>query len=463
MKDSERLEEGSEKSRPFNVDKAFGVRDALLVKCRDTIESLNNELDEERRSRKILELKVKELENGLGILEHKLRQQNTEIEELKVEIELRDTSIEQYENEIKKLQSLKPLHEAQGHMQSTMKSLEHSLSTLQEENLKLKQQLEAEKARSKEMKAETLENRSRRSIENERLDLEKIEQELEELYDKKHKCMIKDFEKKQEVIKEELTSALDEVDSERQRYQEMYKASNDENTQLRQEIKYLQNMLQRKQSQLEKHSQQSLDQLQSILEKKNNEETEAYKLLINTLEKEKADAEAEKIALEHEVSRLKDHVEDTHIYLRSSEEVRSECIIMRKKVLELEKSLQAEINEKQYLSQSLEDMKKIIQGSDNDTYQESRKIELVKLKYQTLLQAELQKRLRDKQSFKQHLIQDKEAFLTKLRAKDEKIASLESEKQELLATIDYIEERRNEVIDRDSRIVNEETARVLFI
>jgi hypothetical protein len=136
---------------------------------------------------------------------------------------------------------------------------------------------------------------------------------------------------------------------------------------------------------------------------------------------------------------------------------------MRKKVLELEKALQAEINEKQYLSQSLEDMKKIVQDSDNDTYQESRKIELVKLKYQTLLQAELQKRLRDKQSFKQHLIQDKEAFLTKLRAKDEKIASLENEKQELLATIDYIEERRCEVIDRDSRIVNEETARVFFI
>ena len=189
--------ESSDRLKNIPNDKAFGIRDALLVKCRDTIENLNIELDEEKRSKKHLESKIKELEHANKLLDQKVRQQELHIQEINEELELSISSNDQYKAELKKFQNLKPLQEAQTHMQSTVKSLEHSLAVLQEENLKLKQQLENEKARIIELESDSQYRRT--SYDEDRLDLEKIELELEDLYEKKHKCMIKDFERKQDI------------------------------------------------------------------------------------------------------------------------------------------------------------------------------------------------------------------------------------------------------------------------
>lgn len=436
-------------------DKAFGIRDALLVKCRDTIESLNQELEDEKRSKKQLENQIQDLEHSQTILEHKLRSQEILIIELKEELDSSQNETEHYKLELKKFSALKPLQEAQVHMTNTVRSLEHSLNVLQEENSKLKAQLESEKLKSRESID------SRKSVEYEKVDLEKFEYELEELYEKKYKSMIKEFEKKQEMLKDELNNAIDKIEVERQRYQEMYKSTVDENNELRQEIKYLQNMLQRKQSQLEKHSQQSLDQLQNILEKKNYEQAEGYKRLVAELEKEKIGLEREKSELEDEVFRLKDQIDSMSEFQKNYENLNSEHFVLKANILELEQKVQTQKSEKKKMNKNIEDLRKVLLENEPDSTQENRKIELVKIKYQALLQSEMQKRLKDKQSYKEHLIQDKEAFLSKLRAKDEKIAKLESEKTELIYKLNYIQNQKLD--DSDRRIVNADTVRVIFI
>ena len=458
------VSESSERLKSVPNDKAFGIRDALLVKCRDTIENLNIELDEEKRCRRHLESKLKDLEHSNGLLEDKLRQQESQMFDLSEELELSVVSNEQYKAELKKFQSLKSVHEAQTHMQSTLKSLEHSLATVQEENAKLKQQLENERARPKEYKTEQSDSLYfRDSYEEERMDLEKIELELEELYEKKHKCMIKDFEKKQEALREELTVAIDEIEIERERYHELYKTTVEENTQLRQEIKYLQSMLQRKQSQLEKHSQQSLDQLQSIMEKKGNEESLAYKVLISELEKEKnfidnqkTELENQKIELENEIFSLREMIKNSTQVQERKENFASETSSLKQKVNELKSALNDQVHEN----------KNLLQETDGETNLESRKVELVKIKYQNLIQSELQKRLRDKQEYKQHLIQDKEAFLSKLKMKDDKIEKLEAEKNELINALKNSEENITDSQvysrEREKRIMAEDTARVFI-
>lgn len=458
--------ESSERLKSIPNDKAFGIRDALLVKCRDTIENLNIDLDDIKRDKRHLESKVKDLEHANSLLENKVRQQESQLFEVSEELDLSISANEQYKSELKKFQSLKPLHEAQTHMQSTLKSLEHSLASVQEENAKLKHQLECEKARTKVLKTEQSDSIFlRESYDEERLDLEKIELELEQLYEKKHKCMIKDFEKKQEILREEMTAALDEIDIERQRYHKMYKNTVEENSQLRQEIKYLQNMLQRKQSQLEKHSQQSLDQLKNLMEKKGNEEGLAYKALIAELEKEKNLAENCKIELENQKNDLENEIVHLKELVRETEKNQesAERFGEKNKINELKAALREEMEENKKMCKTIEELKKFAQES----HPETRKIELIKLKYQSLIQSELQKRLRDKQAYKQHLIQDKEAFLSKLRMKDEKIEKLESEKNELLCAIHDLEESINDTQilnqEREKRIVAEDTSKVFFI
>lgn len=429
-------------------DKAFGIRDALLVKCRDTIESLNQELDDEKHSKKQLESKIHDLEHTQTILEHKLRSQEVTIVELKEELDSVSNVNEHYKLELKKNSALKPLQEAQVHMTNTVRSLEHSLNTLQEENFKLKAQLDSEKARSRDSID------SRRSAENDKSDFQKIEYELEELYEKKHKSMIKEFEKKQEILKNDLNSAIDEVEVERQRYQEMYKATVEENNRLRQEIKYLENMLQRKQSQLEKHSQQSLDQLQNLLEKKNNEQAESFKKIIFELENEKSE-------LEDEIFRLKEKIESFEESQKNFESLNNENFLLKANIIELEQKLKNQKSEKKLMNKNIDELRKVLIDNESDFGQENRRVELVKIKYQALLQSEMQKRLKDKQSYKDHLIQDKEAFLSKLRAKDEKIARLENEKNDLLYKFNCLQGQRFD--ESDKRIINADTARVSLI
>jgi chromosome segregation ATPase len=445
--------EAIDRVKTASNDKAFGIRDALLVKCRDTIESLNLELEEEKRTKKHLESQIKDLEHTNAILEHKLRSQEVSILELKEQIDQLLRSEEQIKSESQKL-SFKQLQEVQTHMSNTVKSLEHSLSTLQEENLRLKNQLESEKARSRES------GENRKSLDNDRLDLEKIELELEELYEKKHRHMRKDFEKKQEILREEMNHALDEIEIERKRYQEMYKASVDENNNLRQEIKYLQSMLQRKQNQLEKHSQQSLDQLQNILEKKNLEQCEEFRKALDEVENEKSLLECLKNDLQKENFRLKERVESLEDFEKKYENLNNEYFVLKANIFELEQKLKEQKNEKKVIGKNLDDLRKVL--IDEPDSSEARKTELVKIKYQALLQAEMQKRLKDKQDYKQHLIEDKEAFLAKLRVKEERILQLESEKKELLCEINYL---RCQIVDdlhqSDRRIVNADTARVI--
>ena len=452
--------ESSDRLKNIPNDKAFGIRDALLVKCRDTIENLNIELDEEKRSKKHLESKIKELEHANKLLDQKVRQQELHIQEINEELELSISSNDQYKAELKKFQNLKPLQEAQTHMQSTVKSLEHSLAVLQEENLKLKQQLENEKARIIELESDSQYRRT--SYDEDRLDLEKIELELEDLYEKKHKCMIKDFERKQDILKEELTNAIDEIELERQRYHDMYKNTVEENNQLRQEIKYLQNMLQRKQSQLEKHSQQSLDQLQTIMEKKNTEENQAYKNLVSALENEKNSIENEKQELENEINRLKDFIRNNTDTQANLDEIMNENNELKLIIKQNDARLQEKAQENMFLNKSIEELKGIVHELESENTQDPKNIELVKYKYQNLLQSELQKRLRDKQDFKHHLIQDKEAFLAKLKQKDDKIAKLEQEKQDLQYRIEMYEQINSEYpsVMKEKRIVPEDTAMV---
>ena len=436
-------------------DKAFGIRDALLVKCRDTIENLNLELDEEKRSKKQLESHIKDLEHTTAVLEHKLRSQEVTLAELKEELELAHQSEETLKSDIKKLSSLKPLQEMQSHMSNTVKSLEHSLATLQEENMKLKSQLESEKARSRE-------SVNWEKTDNDRLDLDKIELELEELYEKKHRCMIKDFEKKQEILREEMNHALDEIDIERQRYRDMYKATSDENNSLRQEIKYLQSMLQRKQNQLEKHSQQSLDQLQNILEIKSTEQTEEFKKAIEELEKEKNLLESLKSDLQKENFKLKEKVENLKDFEKKYENLNNEYFVLKANIFELEQKLKEQKTEKKEIGKNLEELRKVLIDKQPDSPHPDREVELVEIKYQALLQSEIQKRLKDKQSYKHNLMQYKEAFLDKLRVKEEKISRLESEVPELLCEINYLKSKINENLNEsDRRIVNADTARVI--
>jgi hypothetical protein len=415
--------QSSDRFKSGSNDMAFGIRDALLVKCKDTIESLNVELHEEKHAKKLLESRIKDLEQNLSIAQHKLAQQENYIEDLKAEIEENEVLAEEYKEEVKRMQAMKPIHEAQMHMQSTVKSLEHSLSTLQEENAKLKQQLNAEKARQKE----NSESREKKSTGKERISLENIENELEELYEKKHQSLIKEFEKKQEYLKDDLENAISDIEKERERYEEMYKIQVNENNSLRQEIKYLENMLQRKQSQLEKHSQQSLEQLQQILENKKHEETEAYESLIYGLEKEKNDIELAKIDLENELFFVKQRLTTEN----SAETIKS----LKEEVAELQEHLKEEIKEKQDMRKSLDDLKKCLNEPISESIPDSRQVELVKLKYQTMLQAEMQKRLKDKQNYKENLIRDKEAFISKLKSKDERIQALEAQNSSLLHQI----------------------------
>lgn len=458
--------ESSERLKSLPNDKAFNIRDGLLIKCKNTIESLNIELEGEKKLNKKLENKLKDLEIINNTLEYKLKKSENQINDLKEEIEELISSNEQYKAELQKFSSIKSPNEAQSHMVSTLKSLEYSLSVVQEENAKLKQQLETERARLKEIRTEqSNSDYIKESFSEERLDLEKIETELEHLYEKKHKCMIKDFEKKQETLKAELINAIDEIEIERERYHSMYKVSLDENTQLRQEIKYLQNMLQRKQNQLEKHSQQSLDQLQNLIEKKGIEEILAHKTLVSDLENNLQSLENDKIELEKEISRLKQIISNTDIMQDSQEHLLNENRSLRLKIQELESLLKEEAQENKYLSKSLDEMKKMIQESETESLQEPRKAELIKLKYQTLLQSELQKRLQDKQAFKQHLIHDKEAFIAKLKVKDDRISKLEAEKTELLCEINYLERNNaeNSFIEKEKRIMAEDTARVILM
>ena len=453
------VSESSERLKSIPNDKSFGIRDALLVKCRDTIESLNLELDEEKRIKRGLESRIKDLEHQNNVLEHKLRQQEAHINDLVEELEQSMVSNQDFKAEKKIFESLKPLNEGQTLVQTSLKSLEHSISTLQEENSKLRQQLENERARIRETDSQSIDE----NFTEERIDLEKIEIELEQLYEKKHKCMIKDFEKKQETLKEELNNAIDEIEIERKRYQGMYIEMVEENNQLRQEIKYLQNMLQRKQSQLEKHSQQSLDQLQTILEKKGTEENLGYKNMIGQLEKEKNILEGQKSSLEAQVYKLQETIEVNKSLESSYDNLFNENLGLKNRIQELERVLKDETQEKSFLTQNIEEMKKLVQDSANESLQDPRKQELIKLKYQTLIQSELQKRLRDKQNFKQHLIQDKEAFLAKLRTKDEKIAKLEAEKAELLYKFSLFDIRNfdDDFSTKEKRFISEDTARLI--
>ena len=243
----------------------------------------------------------------------------------------------------------------------------------------------------------------------------------------------------------------------------MYIEMVEENNQLRQEIKYLQNMLQRKQSQLEKHSQQSLDQLQTILEKKGTEESLGYKNMIGQLEKEKNILEGQKSSLEAQVYKLQETIEVNKSLESSYDNLFNENLGLKNRIQELERVLKDETQEKSFLTQNIEEMKKLVQDSANESLQDPRKQELIKLKYQTLIQSELQKRLRDKQNFKQHLIQDKEAFLAKLRTKDEKIAKLEAEKAELLYKFSLFDIRNfdDDFSTKEKRFISEDTARLI--
>ena len=273
--------------------------------------------------------------------------------------------------------------------------------------------------------------------------------------------MIKDFEKKTEILREEMNHALDEVDVERQRYRDMYKATSDENNSLRQEIKYLQSMLQRKQNQLEKHSQQSLDQLQNILEIKSTEQNDEFKKAVEELDKEKNLLEAIKADLQKENFKLKEKVENLKEFELKYEDLNNEYFVLKANVFELEQKLKEQKVQKKEISRNLEELRKVLIEKQPDSPRAGREAELVEIKYQALLQAEVQKRLKDKQSYKQNLMQYKEAFLEKLRVKEDKISRLESEIPELLCEVNYLRSKINENLNEsDRRIVNADTARV---
>ena len=435
--------------KPLSNDKAFGIRDALLVKCRDTIENLNIDLDEEKRNKKQLQSQIKDLEHKNALNEHKLRSQDFTLNELKEQLEQAQQSEEIFKSEIKKLSSLKPLQEMQAHMMNTVKSLEHSLNTLQEENKKLKNQIELEKARFKDL--ETWENRD-----DDRIDLEKIELELEELYENKHRCMIKDFEKKQETLRDEMNRALNEIDIERQRYLDMYKATSDENNSLRQEIKYLQSMLQRKQNQLEKHSQQSLDQLQNILEIKASEQNEEFKKTIQELEKEKNLLESLKNTLQQENFRLNEKIEK----LKKYEDLYQDYPALKNNIFDHEQNAKDKNKEKKDLSKNLEEINYVYLSKESEYRQDDLDFNIPESKYQALLQLEIEKRLKDKQSYKNNLMQYKEAFVKKIKIKDEKISRQDLEINELLCEIKYLNCKISEdLIVSDSRIINADAIR----
>lgn len=80
---------------PNFEDSAFGMKDVLLIKCRDTIENLYEEIELQKRQRRDAELCCKELEVKNLTLEKRTKELTTKLLSYKEEL---DMLVEQKEN-----------------------------------------------------------------------------------------------------------------------------------------------------------------------------------------------------------------------------------------------------------------------------------------------------------------------------------------------------------------------------
>ncbi|CAG9325311.1 unnamed protein product [Blepharisma stoltei] len=476
LEDAERIKSLSgERLRTLtrSPDKAYDNRDSLLRQCRDTIEVLTADIEEEKRQRKQAELTAKELEfknrsleNKAKILEEKIEGLNDDIDSLAdantyLQGELNKYQIENFNSSEQALSD--QLNEAR----DKILKLESSLTIFQSENSKLKTQCEANKSVISRLESEVYGYKiSHEDLEANAKKLQTMETELEDLYEKKHQDLKSDYDKKHN----EMRTNIEELRKEKEMYMALYKDATEENSQIRNENKFLQNMLERKQQQLEKHSQETLETIQEMIGRKSDVNiSERLKELEeeNAILKEELNYMHEQLDLK-EKHKLKEDESDWNIsqelsrVLEKESEAQQEVQRLNLKIETLENTLRGERNEKKMLSSSIERMQKVIDAQNEELKGNisldisiQRQMEILKSKYQAELRAEMEKRLKDKQDYKKLLIQDKEAFNRKIDLMQSKIKALEIENQNYSEQISELKSNKFLEISKENDELNE--------
>ena len=319
------------------------MKDALLAKCRDTIEviyikNLYLEIESQKRQRREAELTARETQTTLQNLEKRLKESNMRVIALQDENEKLSDQIEVLKKNLKvneknsiaskirdelsdeisalKLQAIEKNSFIQD-LQSSVKSLESKLAKLDHENTRYKEELEETQVKYEDLvfKCDRLSAQSKisetvtsnlkqaqedytRYIKEEKEFYENKEKDLREKFEQLESKLKKRYQSKEQQLKQEVKVSIEEIQRSLELNDAEHLKTRNENIQIKESIK----ALNEKSSELEKNLRDQIEKLEQELQSSSNLVREKA----NSLERTESMQKLEKSKLDSLIAREKD-------------------------------------------------------------------------------------------------------------------------------------------------------------